>query len=223
MRKATTLAFPQNHPVKCRKSICSKYWSNIPLKWDASISKMPRLCVSEHFCSQPTWSQTIQDQYSQNGQRLVGIGYLQCLTSMPAPFGPSAVRRTCTTGAQVEHNRRPQKRQWCRRQKVLKVSQRRFFGWMGWGISNRFLDKKCWDLNYPNSIQFPRIRNLGFPRFKRSSRVLWWVSDISTASDHPALLHSWQHCEASLGTQLLPWRAALGGERQGLWHSWHRT
>ena len=58
--------------------------------------------------------------------------------------------RTCTTGAQVEHNRRPQKRQWCRRQKVLKVSQRRFFGWMGWGISNGFLTT-CWDLNYPNS------------------------------------------------------------------------
>ena len=150
---------------KCRKSICSKHWSNIPLKWDASISKMPSHCVSEHL--QPKWSQTLQDQYSQNGQRLVGIGTPNDLISMPAPFGPSAVRRTCTTGAQVEHNRSTtggrRNDSGAAARRCWRSHSGGFFGWDGGSQIGLSLQKML-GLKLP---QFPKIRNLGFPRFER--------------------------------------------------------
>ena len=135
------LAFPQNHPVK---NVGNPSAANIDPIFPSNGMLQYRKC-------QATVSPKI---YNPNGLRLSMANIPKTANvswALGTPMPHLHAVRTCTTGAQVEHNRRPQKRQWCRRQKVLKVSQRRFFGWMGWGISNRFLDKKCWDLNYTKS------------------------------------------------------------------------
>ena len=91
-------ASPQDHPVKCRKSVCSTDWFNITLKWDGSIStEKPAKPLRPNMFT--TWSQTVQDQSSRNDQRLVGPP-MTWLISRPGPFQQSHLHYRGASGAQ---------------------------------------------------------------------------------------------------------------------------
>jgi hypothetical protein len=114
---------------------------------------MPSLCVSEDL--QPKWSQTIHGQYSQNGQRLVGIGY----PNASSPCRPHLHDRGASGAQQAaaETTVVPPP-------EGVEGLTAAFFRMDGMGDLKSVSRQKMLGFKLH---QIPRIRNLGFPRFKR--------------------------------------------------------